>query len=130
MKAPIPATVDDYIAGFPEDIQLLLHQMRHTVQAAAPEAVETIKYAMPTYVLEGNLVHFAAFKNHIGFYTGPSGIEAFEAELAGYKKRKGTIQFPFSKPLPLQVVSSIVRFSVEENKRKALKKKQQKTDLQ
>lgn len=108
-------SVDEYIAAFPADIQDLLEQMRSVIKKAAPAAEEKISYAMPTYYLHGNLVHFAAFKSHIGFYPIPSGIDAFKEELSEYKSAKGSIQFPLNKPLPLDLVSKIVKFRVDEN---------------
>ncbi|MEZ4826350.1 MAG: DUF1801 domain-containing protein [Bacteroidia bacterium] len=119
-------TIDAYIEGFPEDIQQRLTQMREAIREMAPEAEEAIKYAMPTFVLHGNLVHFAAFKNHIGFYPVPSGIEAFQKELSVYKMGKGSIQFPLDQPLPLELVKKIVAFRVEENTAKAAAKKKKK----
>ena len=116
-------TVDDYINSFPQDVQALLRQMRSTIKAAAPGAEEVISYAMPTYKLHGNLVHFAAFKSHIGFYPVPSGIEAFKEELAPYKSAKGSAQFPLAEPLPLQLVERIVKYRVRENEEKAALKK-------
>src|SRR5215203_200439 len=122
-----PNSIDDYIAGFPKEIQAILEQIRTTIKQAAPEAKEAIKYAMPTFILHGNLVHYAAFKNHIGFYPVPSGIEAFKKELAVYKGAKGSVQFPLDQPMPLDLISKIVKFRVKENsgkqkneKRKAL----------
>jgi uncharacterized protein YdhG (YjbR/CyaY superfamily) len=123
MKTIPPKDVDAYIAGFPEDIQKLLQQIRATVREAAPGATETIKYAMPTYTLQGNLVHFAAFKHHIGFYPTPGGIEAFEAELAKYKGAKGSAQFPLDQPMPLDLIRRIVEFRVQEHAAKPGKKK-------
>ncbi len=124
MNTPPPRSVDEYIAGFPEAIGQLLQQIRQTVREAAPEAVETIKYAMPTFTLHGgNLVHFAAFTHHIGFYPTPSGIEAFEAALSGYKGAKGSVQFPLDQPLPLALIRQIVHFRVKETGAKAGKKK-------
>lgn len=116
-------TVDQYISSFPTDVQALLRQMRSTVKAAAPGAEELISYGMPTYKLHGNLVHFAAFKNHIGFYPVPSGIAAFQKELEPYKSAKGSAQFPLTGPLPLQLVERIVKFRVKENEEKASLKK-------
>ena len=116
-------TIDEYISGFPEDIQTLLQQIRVTIREAAPEAEEAIKYAMPTFVLNGNLVHFAAFKNHIGFYPVPSGIEAFKKELSVYKGAKGSVQFPLDQPMPLELITQIVKFRVSENMKKAKTKK-------
>ena len=116
-------TIDEYISSFPEDIQTLLQQIRVTIREAAPEAEEAIKYAMPTFVLNGNLVHFAAFKNHIGFYPVPSGIEAFKKELSVYKGAKGSVQFPLDQPMPLELITKIVKFRVSENMKKGKTKK-------
>ncbi|HEY0739350.1 MAG TPA: DUF1801 domain-containing protein [Herpetosiphonaceae bacterium] len=117
-----PTTIDEYIAGFPQDVQAMLEQVRATIKAAAPEAEETIKYQMPTFMLKGNLVYFAAFKKHIGFYPVPSGIEAFKDELAVYKQGKGSIQFPLDQPLPLDLISRIVKWRVQENLERAAAK--------
>ncbi len=111
--------INEYIAGFSEEIQAILEQVRTTIQQAAPQAEETIKYAMPTFVLHGNLVHFAAFKQHIGFYPVPSGIEAFQKELSAYRGAKGSVQFPLDKPIPLELIAKIVKFRVAENLNKA-----------
>jgi uncharacterized protein YdhG (YjbR/CyaY superfamily) len=108
-------TIDEYIASMPPEIQKLLKQMRETIKAAAPDATEKISYQMPTFFLKGNLVHFAAFKNHIGFFPVPSGIEAFKEELANYKGSKGAVQFPLDQPLPLGLVTRIVKFRITEN---------------
>ena len=116
-------TIDEYISGFPDDIQTLLQQIRVTIREAAPEAEEAIKYAMPTFVLNGNLVHFAAFKHHIGFYPVPSGIEAFKKELSVYKGAKGSVQFPLDQPMPLELITKIVKFRVSENMKKGKTKK-------
>ncbi len=120
------ATIDEYIAGFPKDIQKILERLRVTIRKAAPEAEETINYAIPTFTLNGNLVHFAAAKNHIGFYPAPSGIEAFKEELSVYEGAKGSVKFPLDKPLPLSLVSKIVKFRVKENVEKAKAKKSKK----
>jgi uncharacterized protein YdhG (YjbR/CyaY superfamily) len=119
-------TIDQYIAEFPEDIQKRLQEIRATIRKAAPEAKEGIKYAIPTFMLNGNLVHFAAYKNHIGFYPTPSGIEAFTKELAPYAAGKGTIQFPLDKPTPLALVSKVVKYRIKEmeTKTKSKSKKQ------
>ena len=108
-------TIDEYIATFPEDIQDILEKMRKVIQEAAPEAEEAISYGMPTFKLHGNLVHFAAYKNHIGFYPAPSGIEAFKEEISEYKSSKGAVQFPLDKPIPYDLVEKIVIFRVKEN---------------
>jgi len=110
-----PNNIDEYIAGFPKDVQKILEQIRTTVKQAAPEAEETISYAMPAFKLQGNLVYFAAFKNHIGFYALPTGNEAFKKELSTYKTGKGSIQFPLDKPMPLDLVTRIVKFRIKEN---------------
>jgi uncharacterized protein YdhG (YjbR/CyaY superfamily) len=110
-----PTDIDEYIAGFPHDIQEILEEIRMTIRRAAPDAEETIKYRMPTFTLKGNLVHFAAFKKHIGFYPAPTGIEEFENELSVYEGGKGSVQFPLDKPIPFDLISKIVRFRVEEN---------------
>ena len=107
-------TIDEYIAGFPEDVQAILQRVRQTIKAAAPNAQETINYQMPTFTLNGNLVHFAAFKNHIGFYPTPTGIEQFKDELSVYKGAKGSVQFPLDKPMPYDLIRRIVVFRVEE----------------
>ena len=112
-------SIDEYIAAFPEDIQKILEELRGTIKAAAPDAVEKISYQMPTFALKGNLVHFAAFKNHIGFYPTPSGIQAFERELSVYESAKGSVQFPIDQPMPLELISKIVKFRVAENLRNA-----------
>lgn len=124
----IPAkNIDEYILVFPKDVQKRLEEIRTTIQKAAPEAEETINYAIPTFTLNGNLVHFAGFKNHIGFYPAPSGIEAFKKELSVYEGAKGSVQFPLDKPLPLGLVTKIVKFRVKENLEKASAKNKKKT---
>ena len=121
--ASMDATIDAYIAGFPEDVQEILQRMRATIREAAPDAQETIKYRMPTFVLHGNLVHFAAYKNHIGFYPVPSGIEAFKDELGPYHVSKGAIQFPLNKPIPYDLIRKITAYRVQENLEKATAKR-------
>ena len=112
-------SIDEYITSFPEDIQKKLEELRAVIKASAPGAVEKISYQMPTFALKGNLVHFAAYKKHIGFYPAPSGIEAFREELSAYEVSKGAIRFPIEEPLPLDLVSKIVKFRVAENLSKA-----------
>jgi uncharacterized protein YdhG (YjbR/CyaY superfamily) len=107
--------IDDYITNFPLEIQSLLESLRQTIRQAAPEAEEAFSYQMPTFKLNGNLVHFAAFQKHIGFYPTPSGIAAFAEELAIYKGGKGSIQFPIDQPLPLNLIAKIVKFRVQKN---------------
>jgi uncharacterized protein YdhG (YjbR/CyaY superfamily) len=119
MKAAAPQTIDEYIAGYSEDIQNILNTIRSTIQDAAPEAKEKISYGMPTFELHGNLVHFAAFKKHIGFYPVPSGIEKFKKELSKYKGAKGSVQFPLDEKMPLELISKIVKFRVKESLAKA-----------
>jgi uncharacterized protein YdhG (YjbR/CyaY superfamily) len=116
-------TIDEYIADFPLEIQVVLEQIRATIRDTAPDATETIKYGMPTFVQYGNLIYFAAFQEHIGLYPTPSGIEAFKAELIKYDQSKGTIRFPFGTPVPLELIARIVKFRLEENLRKAKPKK-------
>ena len=118
-----PTDKNEYIASFPENVQKLLEQVRSIIKKAAPEATEAISYAMPTFKLNGILVHFAAFQNHIGFYALPSGNEAFQKELSEYKTGKGSIQFPLDKPLPEALITKIVKFRAQENLEKALTKK-------
>lgn len=111
-----PKTIDDYIAGFPKDIQAILQKIRRTIRKAAPDAEETISYQMPTFTLKGHyLVYFAAHKNHIGFYPTPSGTEKFQKELAVYKGGKGSIRFPLDQPIPFDLITKIVRFRVKES---------------
>jgi len=119
-------SIDEYIASFPEDRQQLLEALRATIRAAAPDAEERISYQMPTFALEGNLVYFAALKNHIGFYPTPSGIEAFPQETARYVSTKGALQFPIGQPLPMELISKIVKFRVAENLERATGKARKK----
>ena len=116
--------VDKFIAGFPKDTQKLLEQLRATIKKAAPSAEERISYGIPTFDLNGrHLVHFAAFKKHIGFFPTPSGISAFKKEISKYKWAKGSVQFPIDKSLPLSLITKIVKFRVKEDLEKAKKKK-------
>jgi uncharacterized protein YdhG (YjbR/CyaY superfamily) len=115
----IPKTVDEYIGGYPVNIQEKLFEIQQIIRQAAPEAIEKISYRMPSFSFNGMLVYFAAFKNHIGFYPFTSAIEAFREELTGYKCSKGTVQFPNDKPIPLQLIASMVEFRVHENILKA-----------
>ena len=108
-------SIDEYIATFPEEIQKILAELRAAIKASAPDAEEKISYQMPTFALKGNLVHFAAHKKHIGFYPSPSGIQAFKHELSIYEGAKGSVRFPIDKPLPLELISKIVKFRVTEN---------------
>src|SRR5215510_9260146 len=116
------ASTDEYIASLPEDIQKIIQEVRATIQAAAPDAKEKISYQMPTFDLKGNLVHFAAFKNHIGFYPAPRGIEAFKDELSVYDGSKGTVRFPLDKPIPYALIGKIAKFRAQQNLEKAAAK--------
>lgn len=120
MSRTAPKDIDDYIARYPKNAQALLTKVRVTIQRTAPEATEKISYAIPTFYLNGNLVHFAAFKAHIGFYPTSSGITAFKKELIEYKTSRGAVQFPFDKPLPFALVKRIVKFRVKETMRKTV----------
>jgi uncharacterized protein YdhG (YjbR/CyaY superfamily) len=123
---PTPTTIDEYIATFPGEIQEILQKIRLTIHNAAPDAVEAISYQMPTFKLQGNLVHFAVHTHHIGFYPNPSAIVGFQDELKEYKQSKGAIQFPLDKPIPYDLISKIVEFRVKENLAKAEAKKKKK----
>jgi len=117
------SSIDEYIATFPEDIQLILQDLRATINAAAPDAVEKISYQMPTFALKGNLVYFGAWKKHIGLYPVTSTVrKAFEQELSHYENTKGAVKFPLDKPLPLDLISEMVKFRVAENLQKAADK--------
>ena len=118
-----PTTVDAYISAYPEEIQKRLTQLRNTIKKAAPKAEEVISYSMPAYKLSGMLVWFAAHTNHIGLYPRGSGIETFKEELEDYKCSKGTIQFPLNKPLPLALITKIVKYRLNENLMRAKKVK-------
>ena len=111
--------IDEYIGGFPNDVQEILEKIRMTIRKAAPEARERISYQIPTFTLNGNLVHFAAYKKHIGFYPAPRGIEKFKKELSVYEGGKGTVRFPLDKPIPFDLISRIVKFRVKENLKRA-----------
>ena len=108
-------TIEEYIAKFPEDVRNILEKLRQVIRESAPDAVETINYGIPTFKLNGNLVHFAAFKNHIGFYPTPSAIVVFKKELSPYKQAKGSVQFPIDKLIPFDLVREIVKYRVKEN---------------
>jgi uncharacterized protein YdhG (YjbR/CyaY superfamily) len=120
-----PATIDEYIAGFSEEVQVILRQMRRVIRKAAPEAEEAIKYQMPTFVLHENIVLFAAFQKHVGFYPAPSAVAHFKDELAVYRSAKGSVQFPLDQPIPIALIERMVAFRVDEAKarQKAIKKR-------
>ena len=126
MEKKSPEDIDEYIAGFPQDVQVKLEKLRATIHQSAPGVQEKISYQMPTFFLEGNLVHFAAYKNHIGFYLTPSGIEQFKEPLSIYKGAKGSVQFPLNQPIPYGLVSEIVAFRFQENLAKAADKRKKK----
>ena len=115
-------SIDEYIAKFPEEVQRILIELRAVIKESAPDAEERISYKMPTFALKGNLVHFAAYKNHIGFYPTPNGIQAFKKELSIYEGAKGSIKFPIDRSLPLELISKIVKFRVTENLKNAKNK--------
>lgn len=120
-KKPGYASIDEYIASFPVDIQKKLQELRDLIRQTAPDAEEKISYQMPTFYLNGNLVHFAAYPKHIGFYPAPSGVARFTSELSKYKHAKGSVQFPIEEPLPVELIQRIVRYRVEENSKKGEK---------
>lgn len=111
-------SIDAYIEASPSEVQGILQEIRRIIKEAAPDAVEKISYQMPTFDLNGNLVHFAAFKQHIGFYPAPQGIEIFKEELAKYKGGKGSVQFPLDQPMPYDLISRITKYRAEENRAK------------
>jgi len=121
-----PRNIDEYIAGFPKDVQETLEKIRMTIRKAAPDAEETISYQMPTFTLGGNRVHFAAYKKHIGLYPAPRGIEKFKKELSAYEGSKGTVRFPLDKPIPFALISKIVKFRVKDNVDRAAARKKKK----
>lgn len=125
MKSNKPQNIDEYLLDFPNEVQFMLLELRKTIAKAAPKAVETISYGIPTFKQNKNLVHFAGYKNHIGFYPGAGAVETFAKELAKYKLSKGTVQFPLDKKLPLALISKIVKYQVkkDEKKSKGLKHK-------
>lgn len=119
--------IDEYIANFPPDVQVILQTIRATIHETVPEAKEAISYGMPTFKLHGNLVHFAAYKNHIGFYPTPTGIEHFAEKLAPYASGKGSAQFPVDQPIPYDLIREITLYRVEENRAKRLPKRSNRT---
>lgn len=116
---PVYRTIDEYIALHPPQVQGILQKVRRIIHEAAPEATEAIKYGIPTFILQGNLVHFGAFKEHLGFFPTPSGIEAFQDELAKYAQSKGTIRFPYNRPIPYDLITRVVKARVKEATGKA-----------
>lgn len=126
MDKSVAKNIDEYIARYPADIQKLLQEVRKTIQAAAPQAEEAMAYGIPTFKLNGNLVHFGGFKQHIGFYPAPQGLEAFRKELSKYKGSKGAVQFPLDQPMPLALITRIVKYRVKQNQEKAKEKAKEK----
>jgi uncharacterized protein YdhG (YjbR/CyaY superfamily) len=112
MEKQIPKNIDEYIAGFPVEVQEIMNRIRTTINEAAPEAKVKISWGMPTFTMKKILVQFGGFQNHIGFFPGPDVIEAFAGELTGYKTSKGTIQFPYKKPVPLELITKIVKYKI------------------
>jgi uncharacterized protein YdhG (YjbR/CyaY superfamily) len=125
MKKNMPeySDIDSYIACFPEATQKILTKIRAIIRKTTPEAQEKINYGIPTFTLNGNLVHFAAYKNHIGFYPGAAGIDSFRKELSCYEGGKGSVRFPLDKPIPYDLITEIVKFRVIQNSEKAKNKK-------
>ena len=121
-----PKNIDEYIADFPHDVQETLEKIRETIRKAAPDTEETISYQIPTFTLKGNLVHFAAFKKHIGFYPTSTGIEKFKNELSAYEMARGTVRFPLGQPVPFGLIVKIVKFRVRENLDRAEAKRKKK----
>lgn len=121
-SATLPSGIDEYIAGFPDNIQEMLMRIRNTIKKAAPQAQETIKYAMPTFILNGNLIHFAAYKNHIGIYPVPRGDESFRKMLTKYEGNKSTMRIPLDEQPPLTLIRKIVKYNMERNQEKAKSK--------
>lgn len=113
-----PRSIDEYIAGFPHELQDILQEIRSIIKEAAPDAEEAIKYQVPTFILNENLVHCAAFRKHVGFYPTPSGIRHFKDELSAYHSAKGSVQFPLDKPIPFNLIRKIVKFRVKETRKK------------
>jgi uncharacterized protein YdhG (YjbR/CyaY superfamily) len=118
-ESAVPKDIDDYIAGFPAEVRELLEQMRAAIKKAAPQAEEKISYRMPAFFLNGNLIYFAAFKNHIGLYPGAGAVESFKQELSVYRGAKGSVQLPLDKPIPSDLIERIVKFRIEENRKRA-----------
>ena len=124
-----PKDIDEYIAGFPKNVREILEKVRITIRKAAPDAEEAIKYQIPTFTLNGNLIHFAAFKNHIGLYPAPGGIEQFKDALSVYQGGKGSVRFPLDKPIPFGLISKIVKFRVKKNLERAEAKRRKRSAL-
>ncbi len=123
MKTSQHASIDEYISTFPVEVRKVLEEVRDTIQKAAPKAEEVISYGIPTFRLSGNLVHFAGYTKHIGFYPGAAGIEVFKKEISAFKSAKGSVQFPLDKPMPLGLITKIVKYRVKMNLEKAKTKK-------
>ena len=126
MKSSAPEDIDEYIDGFPDKVQKILQKIRKTIQKAAPEATEAISYAIPTFRLNGNLVHFAAYQNHIGLYPAPRGVAEFAEDMVRYEGGKGTARFPLNEPIPYELITRIVAFRVGKNVDRAAAKSSKK----
>jgi uncharacterized protein YdhG (YjbR/CyaY superfamily) len=126
MKATAPENIDDYIDGFPPKVQKILQKIRKTIQKAAPDAEEAISYQIPTFKLNGNLIHFAAYEHHIGLYPGPRGVKEFEKEMALYEGGKGTVRFPLDEPIPYDLITRITKYRVQKNVAAAAEKSKKK----
>ena len=122
-KQEQPKTIDAYVADFPKEVQVSLEKVRATIRKAAPQAEEAMKYGIPTFVFNGNLIHFGGYKNHIGLYPGSTPIEVFEEELRGYETSKGTVKFPFDRRIPFGLIGKITKYCVERNIERAAAKK-------
>ena len=126
-KRAAPTNIDEYIDGFPDDVQKILQRVRNTIRKVAPTAEESISYQIPTFKLNGrHLIYFAGYKSHISLYPAPRGSEEFKKELSTYKGGKGTVQFPLDHPIPYGLITRIVKFKVKENKERAIAKKSSK----
>lgn len=123
---PPAQTIDDYIAGFPPDVQKMLEKIRQTIRKAAPKAEEGISYQIPVFKLEGNMIFFAAYKKHVSVYPAPRASQEFKAELAAYEGGKGTVQFPLDKPIPYDLIARITKFRVKDNLARAAAKSKKK----
>lgn len=121
-------SIDEYIASFPDEVAAILRRVRTTIREAAPEAEEAIRYRIPTFVGHGNIVHFAAFPRHLGFYPTPSGIDAFREELGAYELSKGTVRFPLEQPIPFDLIARITRLRVEQDRETAARKRRKGPD--
>ena len=126
MKSSAPESIDEYIRGFPEDVRVKLLAIRSVIKSVVPEAQEKISYQMPCFLYNGPLVYFAAFRNHIGFYPTPNGIDEFKEELSRYRQGKGSVQFPINEEMPLDLIARITAYRADENRQKQMKNQKEK----